>query len=258
MGNSDCMIECPSCHTVHKGRPSYCENCGYSFGFASSSPPITANIKKCPDCAEEVRGEARKCRFCGFVFLELRNVSPPSAVGRAPSGFSAQRLTRSQQWTLALFTVGVALLIAPSIREKLRPAHAPLPELVRRAEVGMITTVAGPFASWPCAAYTSNLPELMKLRNLAFDLRTPLAMNELAMTNFVDKLSLSRSITVKPGTRVKILLAQDDIRKICLIDAKGDYLWAGVGYQAEASRGCWVASDALTPIGKTESPKTVD
>lgn len=59
------MIECPSCGTIHEGEPKFCDNCGYQFPSAASTPAL----KKCPDCAEDVRAEARRCRFCGFEFL---------------------------------------------------------------------------------------------------------------------------------------------------------------------------------------------
>jgi hypothetical protein len=145
----------------------------------------------------------------------------------------------------------VAFLIALSIREKVRQTlvreaeakRAAMRDRVRKAGVGVITTVIAPGASWPCVDNTSSLNELMKLRNWAFHERAP-ALPRWSL--FVETVSRNRSIMVEPGTRVKILLAQDDILKICLIDAKGDYLWAGVGYQAEASRGCWVSSDAVT------------
>jgi hypothetical protein len=196
-------------------------------------------------------------------------------------GFFRKRLTRSQQWALAAFTVGMALVAALSIesppeaptsssrsstsgsvqpdptasprtplQQKVRAAlereaeakraDASLPDDVRKAEVGVTTTIVGPGESWPCAPSRAALKELMKLQKAMLDERVP----DSVMSNLTDTLIRTRSIMVRPRMRVKILGKESGIRKISVFDDNGVY--GSGGYQAAAVQGCWVAAEAMT------------
>jgi hypothetical protein len=118
-------------------------------------------------------------------------------------------------------------------------ADASLPDEVRKAEVGVTTTIVGAGESWPCAPSRAALKELMKLQKAMLDERVP----DSIMSTLADTLIRTRSIMVQPRVRVKILGKEAGIRKITVFDDNGIY---GSGYKAAAAQGCWVAAEAVT------------
>jgi len=123
--------------------------------------------------------------------------------------------------------------------EESKRADGALPDRVRKAEVGVITTIVGPGTSWPCASSGVALKELMKWQKAMLDEQAP----DSVIGNLADTLTRTRSIMVAPRERVKILEKEPGIRKVSVIDDKGRY---GSGYQAVTAQGCWVAAEAVT------------
>jgi hypothetical protein len=119
-----------------------------------------------------------------------------------------------------------------------KKADAALPDRVRKAEIGTITTIIGPGTSWPCASSKEALKELMKWQRAMLDERAP----DSVMNNLSNTLNRTRSIMVGPGDRVEILDKESGVRKISVIEHTGTY---GLAYMAEAAQGCWVASEAV-------------
>lgn len=117
-------------------------------------------------------------------------------------------------------------------------ADAALPDRVRRAEIGVTTTIVGPGTSWPCASSKAALRELMKWQKAMLDEREP----DSVMNNLLDTLIRTRSIMVEPRERVKILENEPGIRKLSVIEHTGTY---GAAYMTEAARGCWVVAEAV-------------
>jgi len=118
-------------------------------------------------------------------------------------------------------------------------ADAAMPENVRQAEIGVITTIVGPGTSWPCASSKVALKELMKWQKAMLDERAP----DSVMGNLKDALIRTRSIMVKPRDRVKILEKEPSIRKISVIEHESTY---GATYMNATAQGCWVAAEAVT------------
>lgn len=118
-------------------------------------------------------------------------------------------------------------------------ADAALPIRVRKAVVGVITTIVGPGTTWPCASSKLALKELMKWQKSMLDEQSPLSI----MDNYADTLMRTRSIMVEPRTHVKILKKKPGIRKVTVIEHKGEY---GFAYMAATAQGCWMAAEAVT------------
>ena len=123
--------------------------------------------------------------------------------------------------------------------EEAKRGDAALPDRVRRAEVGVITTIVGPGASWPCATSKTALAELMKWRRAMLDEQEP----DSVMNGLADSLTRTRSIMVEPRTQVEILEEGSGIRKVTIVDRKAKY---GSGYRAVAAHACWIAAEAVT------------
>jgi hypothetical protein len=126
--------------------------------------------------------------------------------------------------------------------EDAKRAETTWPKRVRNAEVGVTTTVVGPGASWPCASSIVALKELMKWHKASLA-EPDSAMNDLAFKHLTDTLMRTKSITVEPRERVKILENEPSMRKISVIDHKGTYRF---DYMAATAQGCWVAAEAVT------------
>jgi hypothetical protein len=112
-----------------------------------------------------------------------------------------------------------------------------MPDNVRSAEVGVVTTIDSP-GGYPCATSETALKELMKWRAAISDEKAPdSVVNELA-----DALLRTRSIMISQRTQVRILAKGADARKISVLNYKDKY---GSGYASVAAQGCWVAAKAV-------------
>jgi hypothetical protein len=123
--------------------------------------------------------------------------------------------------------------------EEEKRADAAMPDRVRKAEVGVITTVVGPGASWPCASSKAALKQVMKWHKKMLDEQEP----DSVMNGLADSLIRTRSIMVEPRTQVRILEKESGIRKITLMDHSAKY---GTGYMSVTAHACWVVADAVT------------
>jgi len=123
--------------------------------------------------------------------------------------------------------------------EEAKRADAAMPDRVRKAEVGVVTTIVGPGASWPCASSKVALKELMKWHKAMLDEQAP----DSVMSGFGDSLMRTRSIMVEPRTQVKILEKEPGVRKVTVMDHKHKY---GSGYTAATAQGCWMVAEAVT------------
>src|SRR5215471_4928983 len=67
---------------------------------------MAVSLTECPSCRTVHQGQPRFCADCGhdFALDPSRNL-----------GFFQKRLTRTQQWVLAAFTIAMALVVALSI-----------------------------------------------------------------------------------------------------------------------------------------------
>jgi hypothetical protein len=123
--------------------------------------------------------------------------------------------------------------------EEEKRAEAAWPERVRKAEVGVLTTIVGPGTSWPCASSKVALKELMKWQKAMLDEQAP----DSVMSDLTDTLIRTRSMMVAPRERVKILEKEPGIRKVSVLGHQGTY---GAAYMTTTAQGCWVASEAVT------------
>jgi hypothetical protein len=115
-------------------------------------------------------------------------------------------------------------------------AEVAWPERVRNAEVGVITTIVGPGTSWPCATSRVALKELMKWHKASLA-EPDSATNDIAFDHLTDTLIRTRSITVEPRERVKILEKEPGIRKVSVIEHKGAYGFAYMSVTAQVLGG---------------------
>jgi len=122
--------------------------------------------------------------------------------------------------------------------EEEKKADAALPDQVRKAEIGAVTTIVGPGTSWPCAPSKAALKELMKWQKAMLNESQP----DSVMDNLSNSLIRTKSIMVQPRERVKILANEPGLRKLTVIEHTGTY---GFPYMAEAARGCWVVAEAV-------------
>jgi hypothetical protein len=237
-------------------------------------------MKICPDCAEEVRAAARKCRFCGFIFSESSDAERTSAAEEAPEQTQSLEPAPSRLGRITagkvLFGLILLALVAyvkfgipdtssrrssveksatspmTPLQKKVREAteyweeekrvEAAWPQRVRNAEVGVVTTIVGPGTSWPCAPSVAAIKELMQWHKASLAEPDSQA-NEVAFDHLTNSLTRTRSIMVEPRERVKILEKETGVRKISVIEHKGNY---GVAYMSETAQGCWVEAEAVT------------
>ncbi len=111
------------------------------------------------------------------------------------------------------------------------------PDNVRRADVGVATTIIGPGASWPCSPSQAQIGDLMKMWKRAMDDNAP----DSAMGRFEDAVIRTRSTMVAPMEGVKILAKAPGVRKIAVIKPINKRL----PYQVATASGCWVAEETV-------------
>jgi hypothetical protein len=116
-------------------------------------------------------------------------------------------------------------------------ADAALPDSVKKAEIGVTTTIGGPGTSWPCASFRLALKALMKWQKAMLEERSP----DSVMNNYSDALLRTKSIMVWPRTPVKSHDKETGIRKVKVL-GKAKF---GFAFQVETAQACWVAADAV-------------
>jgi len=126
--------------------------------------------------------------------------------------------------------------------EDIKKAEANWPESVRKAEVGVTTTIVGPGASWPCAKSKSAAVQMVRLYKISLDDQEG-ARGEDAFRRFSDLMVASRtSIMLAPRDRVKILQKEENFRQISLVEKhKGAFS----GGQKVTAESCWTSADAV-------------
>jgi hypothetical protein len=162
---------------------------------------------------------------------ESSTTSPRSIVG---SGASQDPVFPTGVRTPLQDRVRVALERA----EEAKRSDAVLPDRVRKAEIGVITTIVGPGTSWPCSPSKVALKEMMKWQKAMLDEQAP----DSVMNNLSETLGRTRSIMVEPRERVKILDKEPSIRRVSVIEQMGTNAPA---YMTVTARACWVAAEAV-------------
>lgn len=146
-----------------------------------------------------------------------------------------------------VLVIAMASMSGQSMKEKVaaaqrrwddqRKAEATWPDNVRRADVGVTTTIVGPGAEWPCAPSKAQVGDVMKLWRRVMDENEP----DSIMAAFADALIRTHSTDFSPMEAVKILDKAPGLRKIAVVNPGANRR----GYQAVTANGCWVAAEAV-------------
>jgi hypothetical protein len=228
------LTECPSCQTIHEGQPRLCENCGYQF---ASNPKANTIPRKKLTPAQTGTCLSALAIVVALVMFGHRT-TPQENPTKSPASSldnSTRRAPATGQKTPLQERVAAAL----EREAEAEGAEATLPDQVRKAEVGVTTTIVGPGAEWPCASSRLALKELMEWQKAALDEQQPNSV----MENYADALMRTRSIMVGARARVIILDKASGVRRISVIDRARYGFWPG--YQAVTAQGCWIAAEAV-------------
>ncbi len=137
----------------------------------------------------------------------------------------------------------IAWMPGQTLKEKIarwddqKKAEATWPDNVRRADVGVTTTIIGPGSSWPCSPSKAQIVDLMKMWKRASDENAP----DSASGRFADAMIRTRSTMVSPMEGVKILDRAPGLRKIAVTKP----LRKRLPSQVATANGCWVAEESV-------------